>query len=67
MITIKINEKEHHLPKSNSLQEVLGRLSIVQNGIAIAINQDIIPKEKWPTTILADNDNILIIKATQGG
>ncbi len=67
MITIKINEKEHRLPETNSLQEFLEQLPIVQNGIAIAINQNIIPKDKWPTTTLADNDNILIIKATQGG
>ncbi len=67
MITIKVNEKEHHLPKTISLQETLEQLSIVQNGIALAINQNIISKDKWATTTLTNNDNILIIKATQGG
>lgn len=42
-------------------------LSNKQNGIAIAVNNDIIPKEKWKLFKLSPNDNILIITATQGG
>jgi sulfur carrier protein len=36
-------------------------------GIAVAINQSIIPKAKWESTSLNEKDNVLIIKATQGG
>lgn len=36
-------------------------------GIAVAINQTVVPKEAWTTTILNQNDAIIIIKATQGG
>jgi sulfur carrier protein len=38
-----------------------------QKGIAVAINEAIVPKTEWATTCLKINDNILIIKATQGG
>lgn len=38
-----------------------------QRGIAVAINEAIVPKTEWATTYLKINDNILIIKATQGG
>jgi len=38
-----------------------------QNGIAVAINETIVPKTEWATTYLKANDNLLIIKATQGG
>lgn len=36
-------------------------------GVAIAVNQTIIPKQDWKTTSLKEKDNVLIIKATQGG
>lgn len=38
-----------------------------QNGIAFAINNSVIPKTDWATTVLSETDNILIITATQGG
>lgn len=36
-------------------------------GVAIAINQNIIPKTNWESTSLKEKDSVLIIKATQGG
>ncbi len=38
-----------------------------QNGIAVAINNTVIPKPSWNTHFLNETDNILIISATQGG
>ncbi len=37
------------------------------NGIALAVNEKVIPKTEWNNFQLNDNDKILIIKATQGG
>jgi thiamine biosynthesis protein ThiS len=37
-----------------------------QNGIAIAINNTIIPKQNWHLHYLNETDDILIISATQG-
>lgn len=41
--------------------------SIPKSGIAIAINQEVIPTGLWDSQIIQSNDNILIIQATQGG
>ncbi|MCK8142202.1 sulfur carrier protein ThiS [Flavobacterium sp. I-SCBP12n] len=38
-----------------------------QNGIAVAINNIVIPKSNWNSHILQETDEILIISATQGG
>ena len=46
---------------------MLEKLSIQQRGIALAVNQTIISKQHWDTTFLESNDDVLIIKATQGG
>lgn len=51
-----------------TIQELLDlELPSKQNGIAVAINQKIIAKNNWDSFLLNQNDEILIITATQGG
>lgn len=38
-----------------------------KKGIAVALNNRIIPLSAWAETILNNNDSVLIITATQGG
>ena len=38
-----------------------------RKGIAVALNNRIIPQSSWPETFLNDKDSILLITATQGG
>ncbi|AMA50502.1 MULTISPECIES: sulfur carrier protein ThiS [Flavobacterium] len=51
-----------------TLQELLDiELPDKQKGIAIAIDQQVIPRSQWENTSLQSNQKIIIIKATQGG
>lgn len=38
-----------------------------QQGIAVALNNRVVPKEKWEHTILQENDMLLLIGASYGG
>jgi sulfur carrier protein len=38
-----------------------------RKGIAVALNNRIIPLSAWAETLLNNNDSVLIITATQGG
>ncbi|ATN06961.1 thiamine biosynthesis protein ThiS [Chryseobacterium indologenes] len=38
-----------------------------EKGIAVAVNNRIIPLSAWAETFLKDQDSVLIITATQGG
>jgi sulfur carrier protein len=38
-----------------------------RKGIAVALNNRIIPLSAWAETLLNHNDSVLIITATQGG
>lgn len=67
MINIKVNNTTHQIEHNCSLAQILSELSIEVSGIAIAINQHIISKSDWSNTVLHNNDEILIIQATQGG
>jgi sulfur carrier protein len=52
----------------NSLSSlIIDLLGDKTKGVAIAVNQTIIPKSDWQKTSLQPNDSVLVIKATQGG
>lgn len=67
MITINVNEKELQLKPNTNVLELLQHLNSPLKGVAVAIDQNIIPKAHWETQQLAHQDQVLIIKATQGG
>ncbi|MFD2968926.1 sulfur carrier protein ThiS [Sphingobacterium bambusae] len=68
---IKINNQHHQLqePFPASLQEALDLLvpDLKPKGIAVALNQQVIPRASWALTALPDQAELLIITATQGG
>ncbi|ALU74508.1 sulfur carrier protein ThiS [Tenacibaculum finnmarkense] len=67
MITIQVNQQEHQILETQTLQKFVENLKIQTNGIAIAINSSVVKKTDWAFRLLQDNDDILIIKSTQGG
>lgn len=48
-------------------QLVIHQFKELPKGIAIAVNQEVVPRNEWKTFQLNNGSNILIIKATQGG
>ncbi|AXT18626.1 sulfur carrier protein ThiS [Flavobacteriaceae bacterium AU392] len=67
MITIYINEVPVDIEENNNLLQLLKQVNSSSDGIAIAVNREIIPKEQWKEYRFSNKDNILIIQATQGG
>ncbi len=66
---LKINNQlKQFAPDSLTVQALLDlEIPVKQNGIALAINNTVIPKSDWITHLLKETDDILIISATQGG
>tara|TARA_R110002072_G_scaffold114541_9_gene244628 strand:- start:1391 stop:1594 length:204 start_codon:yes stop_codon:yes gene_type:complete len=67
MIQFSVNDQILSLEKAIDLNSLLEHIQSNKNGIAIAVNQNIIAKDDWPKTQIKNDDQILIIKATQGG
>lgn len=67
MIEIKVNNELHQFDDHLSISQLISQLEIAENGIAIAVNQNIITKQSWDKTFIQNQDDLLIIKATQGG
>lgn len=67
-MTIKLNDKELQLSQQSKLIALMKANNLYhESGIAVAINEEILPKTDWEQYQVKDNDNILIITATQGG
>lgn len=66
---LKINNQTKQFATDTLTVQALLDLEIPekQNGIALAINNTVIPKSNWNTHLIKETDDILIISETQGG
>lgn len=65
---VTINNQNYQLNESCSIEQMLAAvISTEPNGLAIAVNQTIISKSAWDTHLLNPGDQVILIKATQGG
>ena len=65
---IYVNDKLNSVAGGAKVSEVLESLNIVQQkGIAIAVNNQVIPRDEWIGHVLKEADRVTLIVATQGG
>ena len=65
---IKVNSDEVELKDGNQLSILMKNLSMEERkGIAVAVNAEVIPRRQWHQHELSENDEVIIIEATQGG
>jgi sulfur carrier protein len=68
MVQVTINRESFMLPDTGTLADVLPLIDISRpDGIAIAVNDNVIPKSEWQQYRLQPNDKVFVIRATQGG
>lgn len=67
MMHILVNDQAHTVKNPLDLKSLLEQINVSEKGIAVALNQSIVQKQEWPNTQLKNDDQVLIIKATQGG
>lgn len=54
--------------KTSNLNDLLKSQQLIEKtGIALAINNSVVPKSNWTNFTLQENDEILIITAAAGG
>ena len=67
-MTIILNNNPKEVAEQATLESIVAaELGSKRNGIAVAVNNAVIPKTQHDSYIVQPNDAILIIKATQGG
>ena len=65
---ITFNNQISQIEANTSIQIALNNwIGDKQKGIAVAVNETVVPKTQWDSYNLQHHDHVLVIKATQGG
>lgn len=62
-----VNSKETELSGDAPIQELARQLQLPEKGVAIAVNNKMIPRNEWNSHALQEGDHVTIIKAACGG
>jgi sulfur carrier protein len=67
-MVVFINNKQIELEPKDTIPVALRSIQIADpKGIAVAVNNTVIPKSDWEKFSINENDQITVIRATQGG
>ena len=64
---ILFNDQPMQCAAGQTVHELLEQLDQRQAGAALAINQQIVPREQWAQHIVQDGDQILLFQVIAGG
>lgn len=64
---ILVNDERVECEAHLCVAELLSRLARNLPGVALALNQQILPQTQWAETFLQDGDSLLIFQAIAGG
>ena len=67
MAKIQLNGDSYEIIRGTNLNELLSKLKIQKNKVAIEVNGEIVEKNKYPNLILNDRDKVEIVQFIGGG
>jgi len=68
-MTIYVNGEQETIEENITLEAFLKtkRISKEDKGVAVALNDDVIPKSEWSSKQLEEGAQVEIVRAVQGG
>lgn len=66
-MVVFVNHKAYELNEKSTLIDLLLHMQLPDKGIALAINNKVIPKSEWSQFELNTESKVTMIRATQGG
>ena len=63
---VTINNKETET-QAKTIRELAQELDLPATGVAVAISNEMVPRDEWENTIIAEVADIVIVKAFCGG
>ncbi|TGG90416.1 sulfur carrier protein ThiS [Natronospirillum operosum] len=72
IIKVSVQGARHRLPAGQTLSDALTELGLIgtgsqSGGVALAVNQEVVPASEWPQRTLVDGDQIQLFQAIAGG
>jgi sulfur carrier protein len=66
-IRVRVNGVDRSLAATASLADAVATVVAVPQGVAAALNGEVVPRRSWPGTAVAEGDGVEVVTAVQGG
>ncbi|MCL1095123.1 sulfur carrier protein ThiS [Shewanella kaireitica] len=67
MISIFLNDEVMSIADGSSLTDVLKRRTIAENGVALVLNAEVVPRSRWPHIMCQQDDTLEVFSVVAGG
>lgn len=64
---LHINGEKREVPQLGSLAALIEHLGMKADRLAVELNRDIVPRDRWSSTLLQDGDSLEIVHFVGGG
>ncbi|MDR0933948.1 MAG: sulfur carrier protein ThiS [Burkholderiaceae bacterium] len=66
-MNIELNGEPRSITAGQTLQDLVDALQLTGQALAIAVNRQVIPRQKWGERALEVNDRVDVVRAIGGG
>ncbi|MCM1128673.1 MAG: sulfur carrier protein ThiS [Alistipes senegalensis] len=66
-IRIELNGEGREMAEGATLLDLVASLQLTGQALAVAVNRQVIARQKWPEYALKDGDKVDIVRAIGGG
>ncbi|MFJ4867723.1 sulfur carrier protein ThiS [Streptomyces sp. NPDC088757] len=66
-VSVSVNGEARALSGPVSLGALVATLTAAPSGVAAAVNETVVPRGEWASTLLGDGDRVEVLTAVQGG
>lgn len=64
---IKVNGESFEIKEGSSLKDFSEIRNLPEQGVAVAVNDNMVTRAEWSNTVLKEGDNVIVIRAVCGG
>jgi sulfur carrier protein len=64
---ITVNGEPRDVAAGTPIEAVVATLTPLRSGVAVALNDSVVPRAAWATTVVEDDDRLEVLTAVQGG
>ncbi|MCX4663266.1 sulfur carrier protein ThiS [Streptomyces sp. SID4919] len=66
-MTVTLNGEAREVPPGTTLGALVATLTTAPGGVAAALNETVVPRAGWMSTVLTTGDRVEVLTAVQGG
>ena len=67
MTAVLVNGEPDEVAEGTTVADLVARHRDSPRGVAVARNEEVVPRSRWDATVVAEGDRLEILTAAQGG